>query len=102
MATGKGKNRLTVVEQDEPKARVSSAEKARILRENGIDVYQWFEHKESKFRPLPTIFFAGDDEAGPKAVKVMQKHGFPVGRLSREWIYNGRMDFDEIKWALIV
>ena len=91
-----------MVVKDKVTERVSTAEKARILRENGIDVYQWFEHGESQFRPMPTIFFSGGEEEGLRAVRVMQEHGFYVGILSREWTYCGSTDPQSSNWAIVV
>lgn len=92
----------TAEDQSKPKERVSAKEKARILRESGVNVYQWFEYRECELRPFPTIFFTGDEGAGLRAVRIMQEHGFSVATLSREWDYGGSVDFVHVKWALIV
>ena len=84
------------------KARVPNVEKARILRENGVYAYEWYEPGESMFSPLPMLCFMGDDKAGEKAVKILQDHGFPIGVLSREWTYSGYIDCQQVKWTLVV
>ena len=86
----------------ESKVRVPISEKAAILKANGVEVYQWFEKGESRFHPLPVLFFAGGENEGHRAVKIMQEHGYKVGWLSRDWVYNGRIECDEVTWALIV
>ena len=83
------------------KARMPISEKAAILKENGINVYQWIEAGKSEHYPLPTLVFAGDDNEGQKAVKIMQENGLYVGVLRREWVYNGRVECDQIVWELV-
>ena len=85
----------------ETKPRVSIAEKAQILRHNGVDVCQWCGPPDDcKYHPIPVLVFVGDEDEGHKAVKILQDAGFTIGVLSREWVYNGRTECDEVVWSL--
>ena len=73
-------------------------EKAEILMETGVHVFQWIEANDSYF-PLPFIVFDGDDSEGLKAANMFIERGIPVPFVQRVWRH-GSQGFNEPIWEL--
>ena len=85
----------------EAKPKLSLRERAKILRENGIDVFQCIEAGTMNFFPFPTVYFEGDENEGHRAVEVMHEHDIPILQLQREWHFDGAKDCYRTWWALL-
>lgn len=73
-------------------------EKAEILLETGVHVFQWHEANDTYF-PFPFICFHGDENAGLKAANMFLELGIPVPFFQREWLH-GSKHFNEPTWKL--
>ncbi len=84
----------TTVNEDEV-VDLALKQKADVLRENGIDVFQ-----VSNFRRPPTIFFVGDGKEGPRAFDIAIEQGWDVSCISLSWDnYHGKLDSPT--WSLV-
>ena len=81
----------TEIAQDRSMARL-----AEILRENGVDVFQW-DHGYSE---RPRIWFNGDDAEGSRAVEIGQKYGFPTVWIARKWRVNSGEIHPNARWQM--
>ena len=85
----------------ETRAKLTLLEKVDILREHGVDVWDWKEPGISKFFPFPTLFFRGDENEGHRAAEVMREHGVYVWRVERTWHYEGRENPHRTHWTIL-
>ena len=83
-------------------------EKVGMLRERGVDAYGSREPSiiapDVTFPLSPTIYLRGDDDEGPRAVRVLQEHGVHIWQLERHYYY-GRYDDDallEDYWEIVL
>ena len=91
----------------EAKPQLSLREKAAILKENGVDVFQciepgWMDVDKTIYRHHASIFFGGGENEGERAVGIFHDHGIPVFEISRRWLYFRRMgQCIDLRWELI-
>ena len=85
----------------------SMARLTKILRENGVEVFQWQPCSicatEGCYHPgRPTIWFSGDDNEGRRAVEIGMQHDFPTIRIARQWVVDEEGIVEESEcWAMM-
>ena len=81
----------------------SMARLAEILRENGVDVFQWEPcgYEDCGYQERPKLWFGGDDNEGERAVEIGLKHDFPTIRISQQWVVDEDGIVEESRcWAM--
>ena len=78
-------------------ARPTIKETVKILRDNDVDVREYFDAGIHRFYPSPSIFFRGGDSEGHRAVEILEGHNVGVIRLYREWFYG---PYSRTTWAV--
>ena len=84
---------------NETETRLALKDKVDLLRDQGIDVYDWWS-EVNKYIPVPCVFFRGDEKEGRRALEIMQEHGVAVWELQRHWVYEGCEEPKEIRWFM--
>ena len=90
------------------KPKLTLEEKAAILKENGVAVFQWLKPgwvdvNETIYRNHSSILFKGDENEGKRAVQICHERGIPVFEVRRRWIYFRRMGWcADVRWELIL
>ena len=88
----------------ETKPKLTLREKVDILREHGVDVWDWKDPKfpgEYMFFPLPTVFFDGDENEGHRAAVIMREHGVHVWQVQKHWYYDGEEEPHRTHWTMV-
>ena len=75
--------------------------RAKVLEDNGIEVLQYMPSRpEDYWLGRGRIIFIGDENEGPRAFEIAERHKFPVRGIARTWSASDGILSTEAKWTI--